>query len=208
MIDYDGIDGNFRWHYEHHPLCRDYEDGDSYVYIWQNTKTNEIFYVGSGRAGRYRATYSNSRSSAFTEYLRKNENVVSCKIRTGLKMEEARKLERVTSSICDYLGFKIVNKDKPKARLSDEEYSLLDNNLREIIEYEYAVYKGETQRCKEFEETGWTYIKDEMPPAYVTVKVWGPYYNSNWCMFDPVRKEWYIDFRCVHPNKITYWKRI
>lgn len=208
MIDYDGIDENFRWHEEYHPLCRDDEDGKFYVYVWRDIKTNEIFYVGSGQAGRYRSTHNKAISSDFIEYLCKHENVVSYKIRTGLKEKEARALERTTSSICDYLGFKIVNKDKPKARLSDEAYSLLDNNLREIIEYEYTVYKGETQRCKEYEGTGWTYIKDKMPPAFLPVKGWGPYYNSDFCMFDSLRNEWSLGGRYVHPNKITYWKRI
>lgn len=93
-----------------------YGDGDYCVYFWQIDDTGEVFYVGSGKKGRYHKTTPSQRSEEFLRIIEKHRCHPEIAA-YGMTKKQARDFEKQLAVAYSDLGFHLVNEDAAYAHL-------------------------------------------------------------------------------------------
>ncbi len=73
--------------------CVRYTSGEHYVYIWKEENTGVVFYVGSGKGGRYRACTPGARTADFLAHCQ-NTACAPLIVACGMSKADALKLEK------------------------------------------------------------------------------------------------------------------
>ena len=96
-----------------HPLAERFGDGDYCVYLWEETESGDVFYVGSGRGYRFNSVNPKARSPKFMWRF----NRCPCQPRIvfyGMTKEESLFYEKKLIIGMLMNGFDLVNMKIPK----------------------------------------------------------------------------------------------